>query len=364
MNILLLGELSGVHQELKESFKAGGHHVVLANRGDTYRKFQSDIAFLQPAPNWNKYLAWSLEVADQFLKARLLKRFDVVQVIGPKFFHWKVQSALMNYILRHNASSVMINTECSNDYNQFVRSLAYRPCENCKLFDLKKQHCVYESAEERSVAHWMYEKVDRIVSTHFEYKGAMTQAGFAHKNVDIPLPIDTRRYLFEPLNVDQKVVIYYGETRYGFKGGKPISEALERLEQSAYKHRVEVIRTSKLSFQDYLAVLKKAHIVIDQALSYSAGMNALFAMALGKVVLTGAEEEALGFLNIGPEQAPMVNIRPDADDIYQKLTRVIDQGNWHERSVASRNFIETYHDSAVIAEKYLQVYRNIASGSH
>ena len=43
MKILLWGDYSGVHQDLKSALLELGHNVIIASTGDDYKKFSNDI---------------------------------------------------------------------------------------------------------------------------------------------------------------------------------------------------------------------------------------------------------------------------------------------------------------------------------
>jgi hypothetical protein len=253
----------------------------------------------------------------------------------------------------------LINTACSNDYNALVKTLQYRPCEDCRQFDRTDHTCIYERAEEKKLEKWMYGRIDAIVSTHYEYHAAIKQTEFGYKNFGIPLPIDTAFHVGTPFDISGKLRIYYGETRYGFKGGRYIQEALQAIKRD-FPNEVDIVQTSKLDFNQYLKLLNTVHIVIDQANSYSAGMNALYAMARGKIALTGMEKESMKFLGISEANNPCINIRPDAKDIYLKLTALIQsKESLPDLSAKSIQFIKEYHDAGVVADKFLSLYKSL-----
>ncbi len=358
MKILLLGELSGVHTELRRAMEHKGHSVTMAHMGDTYRKFESDIQFYTARPGEQRHIGWLREIYSQFSNLPRLTGYDVVQIITPKFFHWKVHDRLMRTIKRRNRAIVLVNPTCSNHFNKVMREMRYTPCNDCKHFDLANGLCIYEREEERQFELKNFPMYDAIISTHHEYSLAAAAAGFAEKNVDIPLPIDTARTPRVPFIIGDKLVIYYGETRHGVKGGKYIKEALARLQNSEYAGRIEVVITSRLTFAEYQQTLNRSHIVIDQANTYSAGMNALYAMAKGKITLTGVEPESLTFAGIQASDNPAINILPDADHIYSVLEGLILKSaeELTRISEASTEFINKYHNSVEIADKYLEVY--------
>jgi glycosyltransferase involved in cell wall biosynthesis len=357
MRILLLGELSGVHQELHHSLRDLGHDVVVGHSRLAYPGFDSDIPFFRPTPGANPIVDRGRDILSQLFNAPRLTGFDIVQLITPKFFDWRLHTPLTRFLKAHNRRLVVINTSCTSDYHRRMPELAYSPCAQCKQFDLKSQHCLYDRDEERRAEALAFDAADAIVATHYEYGLALADTRFADKVVAIPLPIDTRRHRPAPLPAGGPIRIWYGETRHGFKGGASIRPALDRLAATCSPEQVEIVRTARLAFDDYLAFLDTVHIVVDQANSFGAGMNALYALARGRVTLSGAEPETLAFYGISASDNPLINIRPDPDDIYRILaTLVSDRAALDALGRRSAAYVERFHAASVIARQYVDLY--------
>ena len=75
-----------------------------------------------------------------------------------------------------------------------------------------------------------------------------------------------------------------------------------------YPHDLELIIKGRMPLRDYL-IMAKANIVIDQTSTYSLGVNGVYALAMGKVVLGGAEPESLK--RLGVEESPVINVEPN-----------------------------------------------------
>jgi glycosyltransferase involved in cell wall biosynthesis len=358
MKILLLGELSGLHEELRFGLLDQGHQVVTACVGQASATYPLDIR-LYKAPHQNR-IGWAREILTQSVNLPRLTGFDIVQMISPKFFHWKVNRAFVRFLKRFNRALVVINTGCTTGYNDFVRELRFSPCAECKLYDQPTHECVWERDEEREFEHWMWNHADGIVTTAWEYERALATTRFIGKNHPIPLPIDTRRHRPQPWQRGPKVRIYYGETRHGYKGGRSIAEALAKLEASPFASKVEIIKASRMPFDDYLALLDTVDIVIDQSNSHCYGMNALYTIARGKISFTGAAPEAMGFFGIGPEESPFVNVGPDPGDIFAKLVKLIqDPQKMDSLSAKGREFAVRIHDAQRVARAYGAMYQEL-----
>ena len=364
MRILLLGELSGLHQELRIGLLDHGHQVVTACVGLGTARYPLDIELYKAPAELQNRLGWSREIVSQCLNLPRFTGFDIVQMISPKFFNWKVNKAFVSFLKRFNKGLVVVNTGCTTGYNQFVRELPFSPCAECKLYDQLTHECIWERDEEYIFEQWMWDHADAIVTTAWEYEQALGTTRFFDKNHPIALPIDTQRHLPPLRRPGQKVRIYYGETRYGYKGGKSIKEALAKLEASPYGAKVEIIKGARIPFDDYLALLDTADIVIDQSNSHCYGMNALYSIARGKISFTGAAPEAMGFFGVAPDESPFVNIGPDPDDIFRKLVDFIEHpGKMEALGAKGREFVVRIHDARRVARAYGAMYEEVLGRS-
>lgn len=362
MRILLLGELSGVHQELAPALKALGHVVVVGHSRLAQPEFKSDIDFARPSSDRGPRMEAFRDIMSQLYNAPKLTGFDVVQVITPKFFNWKIHGPMMRFLKRNNQKMVVISASCSSDYYRRVQELTYRPCKECLQFDQKSDRCVFDRPQEQQAEYAAYDAADAIVATHFEYAFALHDTRFADKMVNIPLPIDTVRHRQSPMPPLAKLRIWYGETRYGFKGSHFILPALDRLQSGPLGNGVEILRTGRLAFDEYLDLLSTVHIAIDQASSYSMGMNALYPLARGRVVLSGAEPEMLDFVGVSSTDNPIVNIRPDVDQIHDTLVDLIGRkADLPALGQKSAAYVERFHSARKIALAYLSLYSTLVN---
>jgi glycosyltransferase involved in cell wall biosynthesis len=78
-------------------------------------------------------------------------------------------------------------------------------------------------------------------------------------------------------------------------------------------------------------------------------------MAMGKVVMSGAEPECLEEFEL--KNIPIINILPDPQDIYNKIkSLVLNKKSITKIGQESRKFVETFHDSHKVAKQYLEVW--------
>ena len=354
MKILLLGEFSGLYTNLKDGLTELGHEVVLASDGDGYKKFNSDI-FLKPRhKNYGKIINRILYVLKTYFIVKRFKDYDVVQLVYDHLFYPVSFNKFITNMLIKNNRSLFLNVAGSNStvmrywlskknskvsilYQDALKYDGYNSIMNDKLFKFEKQFTP---------------KVNGIIPIMYEY----SEPYYHCKNLRdiIPIPINLKKIKFKDNLINNKLVFFHGLNKYGSKGTKYIEEAFKIVAEK-YPKEVEVIIAGNLKYDDYLILLNKANVVLDQTSSYSIGINGLVALAMGKVVMGGAEKES--YNPLGYEECPVINLRPDVEYIVSQMELVIK--NKHEilkTGEKSREFVEKYHGHLVVAKKYVDLW--------
>ena len=91
--------------------------------------------------------------------------------------------------------------------------------------------------------------------------------------------------------------------------------------------------------------------------SYDQGYNALEAMAKGKVVFTGAENEF--YKQYNKKKKVAINALPDVEYLVDELSYLIENPNEIITiGKRARAFVEKEHDYIKIAEKYLEAWNS------
>ena len=181
--------------------------------------------------------------------------------------------------------------------------------------------------------------------------------GHKHYLGMIPNPINIKRIPFKPLEIQTKINIFHGINRSSktHKGNVFFEKALAII-QDKYPNKVTIKTTENIPYKEYIKIYDEAHILLDQVYGFDQGYNALEAMAKGKVVFTGAEQEWLEFYNI-KEDTVVINALPDVDSIVKKLEwLILNPENILEISKNARQFIENEHDYISSAKKYINTW--------
>jgi hypothetical protein len=84
-------------------------------------------------------------------------------------------------------------------------------------------------------------------------------------------------------------------------------------------------------------------------------MTAVESLARGKVVLSGAEPEALKYA--GALDCPIVNARPDPVQIHRQLVELVeDEQRLEDLGRRGRAFAERFHALEAVTPRYLQIW--------
>lgn len=353
MKILLLGEFSGLHKDLKAGLVELGHDVTIASSGDGWKKIGSDIYF----PPSGIGVLHNIKRRIKFLKlAMSFRGYDVVHLVSPFIFPMNIFPRFLIFrYLKYFNKKIFLSASGSDSFFWIKgrEKLAYGPFDDALRYDIKSGKSIFLTEKYKKYNEFIAKNVDGIIPIMYEYE--VSYKGASNLLKTIPIPINISNITIEPNIVGSKIVIFHGLNKYGFKGTRHVEEAFKIL-NSKYADKIETIIDGKLPLNEYLKLMEKTNIVIDQTNSYSLGINGLIALAMGKVVLGGAEKESLISLDI--DKTPVINIKPDANDIVNKIEQLLSpEMDITELSQHSREYVELHHSYVKIAQKYINAWQ-------
>ena len=378
MKILLLGEYSRLHNSLKEGLVALGHDVKIVGTGDKFKMFPVDYSIAAKTCNkynWTKLVCSAIrkltsfdlektERAIRFYKLLpKLKGFDHVQLINSDALEtYPILARLLYkklFAFIKNRSLLICGDETPVVSYQLTGELKYSVLtpylQDNSLQRTFHYSLKYQKKGYRKTFTYLVENCQKRITSDLDYEIPMLKMGYS--TTFIPNPINTDRLKFQELVIADKIVIFLGINRLShLKKGIPyFEEALSLIQEKQYK-TIEIITTENLPYAEYMSRYQKAHIILDQVHAYDQGYNALEAMAQGKVVFTGAENEFLQHYQLAEDEV-CINALPDANKIAEKLSYLIEHPKKIiEISIKARNFIEKEHEYKFIAEKYLNFW--------
>lgn len=232
--------------------------------------------------------------------------------------------------------------------------------KNKQLVLRKRNHYLSKSG----IAHFRYYSsfIDKVIPIAYEYAEAWRKSKFTKGYTicpTIPLPVDTSEQQFKN-DIGEKLLVFHGIVRPKAKGTEYIVPAMQRL-QEKYPDKVECVAKGGLPLEEYLKVLSRTNILIDQTYASSSGMNALYALAMGKVLLGGNEPE--NSIEYHYPNIPVINIGPDSDKIFAELEKLVQNpDSIGKLSKEGREYVEQVHDSKVVAKQYIETFIKYGAG--
>ena len=357
MKILLYGDYSSLHFHLRTGLRAIGHDTKIASDSSGILDLRPDVFFNdQVATMYKRIKAKTIE---PMLWSRKTNGIDVVQFINPLAISPRVLPAI-KYVYKNlfRASNKRFLLSTGNDavyITKGINQLKYSPIPDSIKHDgngcliwLKKNNIEWNYILAKSC--------DGIIPTSYDYACGYRVEQFSNLKRTIPLPFDISSVEIIPeKRGNRKLKVFHGISRPGFKGTKYILDAFNYLKIS-YPNDVECITVSNVPLKEYLTIMRECDICVDQALSYGYGMNAIYALAQGLTVLSGAEPETLD--DIGIKDCPIINITPNAQQIIETIESLIQsRSSFGERRFKNRMYVEKHHDCVNVALKYLEAWK-------
>lgn len=352
MKILLLGEFSALHKNLKEGLQELGHDAVIASTGDGWKNIPRDI---------------DLDLSRFFFHNKLTDRiypwfelsklygYDVVQLISPFLFYRKyfLNKLYIKKIIDNNKKLFVSGAGSDAYFWKYGRErLEYGPFEDFLKYDKKAISSYLEDEKLFNLNKEIVDLSDGIIPIMYEYE--ISYKGHEKLKETIPIPMNLSKIKYEENVVKNKLVVFHGLNRYGFKGTRHVEEAFDILSKR-YPNELELVIDGNMPLDKYLEVMKKTNIIIDQTNGYSLGVNGVYALAMGKIVLGGAEPESLTSLNI--TNSPVINIKPNAQSIVTEIEKLLDnKANIPNLGYQSRIFVEKVHCHIKVAKQYLKIW--------
>lgn len=357
MKILLFGEYSGLFNCLKDGLVALGHDVFLASDGNSYRDYPSDFRWDAHTKGKLKKLHAPFCATNIWLHKNLFRGFDVVYLVAPNFIstHNWLNRPIYEYLFKHNKKVYLCGAgigallfdfwyDSDTKYHHYMQG----------YFEERPNPTFYHNESLRQWEDYLLKKVDGYIPIWYEYAEPYRKYESIRKTIRIP--INVKQFEYKPNIVKDKIVFYHGVTR-PCKGTRFIRPAFEKM-QKAFGDKAEFICAEKLPFKEYMKVVERTNIIVDDANSYSIAMNGLFSLLKGKLIMGGAEPIANKELGIDGVN-PVFNICPDVDQICSVIEDIISRKDEIEGlGLKGRQFVEKYHDYIDIAQEYVTLWEN------
>lgn len=370
MRILFIGDYSNLHATLATEMKRMGHHVDVLSDRCGYMNTHTDI-YLKREPGFMggvKYLYGLFSLLPQ------LKDYDAVQLINSNFFSLRPGKIKYFFQRLKEQNKAIYLTLAGNDY-YFCKA-----CYDAKIFrfsefklgnDFTEFHksnpghlFQWISYANRKWSEYLYENIDGAMAVLPEYDMAARPI-LGDRVTFTNLPIDLAGIPEPVFNEPDPVKIFLG-MRSGMeiqKGTKKLLSLAKDIEKDM-PGKVVVEKVSDLPLSTYLDRMNDSHIVLDQLYAFSPAMNALYAMALGKVAGTGAQPEYYEAIG-NPEVKPIFSLSPYDTDIRERLIHLVENPDLiREAGLQGRELVQTHNASPIVASRFLSAYVNGTEGEY
>jgi glycosyltransferase involved in cell wall biosynthesis len=355
MRVLLLGEFSALHKNLKEGLVALGHDVTIASAGDGWKRIEGDIDL----GSSKKKLIRKIEKLYKLIKAiPKFKNYDVVQFVAPVLFprFLGLNSFIVNYIFEHNKKIFLVGAGCNDSATSDFLEANFKYPQLYEEIKKSNPSMWSQTPEGRKYNDWFLSKCNGFIPIMYEYAQGYRDIGYSKLCPTIPIPINIDKIQYEDNIFGEKLVVFHGLNREGVKGTPIIREAMEKLQRD-YPNEVECVIDGKMPLDVYLNFLGRVNVIIDQAYSVSIGVNGVYNLAMGKVVVGGGEQEFLDEFKL--QSSPLIPIEPAVEDIYNQLEIIIKKKDKiRNMGRVSRNFAEQVHDYRKVAQQYVDAWNS------
>lgn len=346
-SILIYGEFSGYGKSLSKGFnELGFHSKVLNFNGDGFKKIKGDI-------NISGKSRLSIMCTILKLLSHILS-FKNILIVNPGFMDFTYLGPLILILAKIKKRKIIL-LACGDDV-ELIKAGESGNLGCWNYIDTPYPRRNYLKSFRERVIHYLTAKLsDNIVPVMYDYQKSWALSKYRYKVTNtIPLACDGATIEFKKTN--DIIKIMHGINREGFKGTHKIKLALAKLKQE-FNTEVEIVYPKQLPLSEYVELLENVDISIDQTKGNSYGMNAIYSLFAGHIVLAPANNNFKA--DLGISDCPIIPITNDTDSIYQSLKELV--LNKHELNVIKKNsqdYAKNIHSPKVVAAKFIK-YLNL-----
>lgn len=362
MKVLLLGDASNYHHTLAGGLTALGHDVTVASDGSRWMDTRRDIDLTRrPGKLGGAWLWLKLNT----LLASDLRGYDVVQLVSPSFVQLRPQRLIKLFRrLKCDNGSVYL-TALGTDSHLVRNLLGPNPALAYSEWHDHRGPSAWSATAAAERDQWLapeladyadelYASLDGAVAALYEYHriaAAETPAlplAYGGIPVDMPSSELRERDFARPLTV----MLPAHRGREAEKGADILGELFKKLDADM-PGRLQLWQPENMPYVQFVGLLDRADIVVDQLYSYTPATTALLAMGRGAVTVSGGEEEYYRF--IGEDKLrPIINPDPrDLDATYNNLRRILGNPDALARmSEQGPEFVRRHNSPEVVAKRF------------
>ena len=362
LKILFVGDASSCHRTLARGLQELGHETVVASNGGYWLNTGRDI-------DMRRRFSGKLGGLDLWMRLRLglmkrMRDFDVVTIATQSYVELRPvrQRVLFDFLKSNNRS--IFNTALGTDPNYVATCLDPDGPLKYNEFKIFGEDSPYLKAKPWICGEWLaddmraldrhiYSSVDGAVSVLYENDLALRRTLPPEKIAYSGIPIDTDALL--PLELPErpeKIRLFLGRYRNRqLEKGTDVMEHAARAVVDRYPGKAELVIVENRPYDEYLGLLRSAHVVLDQLYSYTPATNALQAMAYGLNTVSGGAPEFYDFIG-EKELRPVIHVEPDYESVFRALEHtVLNPRELRPRGLMGREFVVRHNDYRLVARR-------------
>lgn len=365
MNILLLGDTSNYHNTLATGLARLGHTVTVASDGTAWMDTRRDIDLSRRDGKVGGLALWARM---RWGMRRRLTGYDAVLLSGTHFARLHPARLRSIYDMVRRGNPRVLQTALATDTWYIEECLDPRSPLRYNEWRVGEADTPHRHLNGHIARAWLRDPLrgycrhladtcDGAVSALYEYDVSCRRAYPADRVTYGGIPVDTRAVTYRenrvPRDGRMRLFLGYPGHRMVEKGADRLLAAARRL-VADYPDRCELDVVSNVPLAEFMTRLERSNVVIDQLYSYTPATTALMAMAMGKTVVSGGEDDYYRF--IGENRLrPVVNVEPGDDDaIYETLRRVVlDPDALAQRGRDGRELVERHNAAEVVAARFI-----------
>ncbi len=365
--ILLLGDYSNCHNSLAKGLRQLGCDVTVVSDGARWVNCGRDFD-ISRKPGKLGGLQHFLSLRFGII-SHLLNSNDIVAIhdFGFAQLRFKKLKYLFDRLVKNNRSVFLTSMSTDIAFLDMLEApdtpLAYSEWfVNGKKSRMLESHP--EMWDERHAKplvdfqRYVLSKIDGAVSVLYEYQLGMERTLGADKTAYGGIPIDTD--FFAPVELPdniKKVKLFLGRDRNRklVKGSDYLETAARRVIEK-HPDKAELTIVENKPFDEFTALMKDSHVVLDQIYSYTPATTALMAMSYGLNVVTGGEPDYYDFIG-EHDNRPIINAPLEVDELTAVIERIVlNPAEIPQRGRMSREFVVKHNDSRVVAQRFLDFW--------
>lgn len=360
MKILFVGDASSYHRTLARGLQTLGHETVVASHGGYWLNIGRDIDLRRRFPG--KLGGLDLWLRLQCGIKQRMSGFDVVTIASQSYIELRParKQWLFDWLKANNRS--IFYTSLGFDPNYIAECLDPDSRLRYNEFKVYGKDAPYLKERPEVCAAWLTDEmkafdrhifagVDGATAVLYEYDIALQRSLPSDKIAYTGIPIDTDA--IRPVELPdrpEKVRLFLGRYKNRLlEKGTDIFEYAARAVVDRYPDRAELTIVENRPYDEYLDLLRSAHVVLDQIYSYTPATNALQAMAFGLNTVSGGAPEFYDYIG-EHELHPIIHVEPDYESVYRQLEHtVLHPDELRPRGLQGREFVEKHNDYRVVA---------------